>query len=1157
MPGGFTSSQFVGREGEFARLAAALDDAASGRPSTLVIEADIGLGASRFIDEAVVRIGRLETAYTVIRCRAEADPAARPYGPLVAGLDRLLRALPDAELGLVVEPSGAELARLVPSLAPRLENLGLVPAHPTVSDPERRQPRLLEGVLGILSRLGERRPIMLVLEDLHRADPATRSLAAFLARVSRGQRVALVATYQPDALDQDHPSRTTLAAMAGAPRPPTTLTLGPLDRDELARLIEGVEGERPSASILLLVSERSHGSPLLAEELLAARRELSTTSLTGSLATLVTARMALRSPECRRVLRLLAPAERPVDRGELAEIAGAFESGLLRPPPRSSSAPRRGDGILDADLAAGVGEAIDHGFLVARQVVDEQGHADGGDEARGRRRLPARSERERDEVLQIRHELIARAIAADLLPHQRPRHHAALAGAAVDRPAIAARHWLAAHQPAPARAAAIEAAEDAEAMDAPDVALAALELALELTDAAAEAEGPVTRAVSRAASRAAVGTDDDVADLQARAAEAAFAASQPARAVAFAELAAAGLDERRDAVRLALLTERLGQFRRAAGDHDGAIVAIRRAVRLVQRDATPERARVVGALAQLRMLDGTFSEAIRLAREAIGVARQATAAGLDARAEEAHALTTLGVSEGWGDDPDAATAHLTEARALAEAVGRLDEIFRATANLTTILDLHGRREEAVEAAMESIEMARASGQDAVYGNFLRGNAADSLFYLGRWPEARALARTSLEWSPAGIGYVNSAINLAIVEVESESGEAAGRLLGRLLLELETIRDSQYAGPLYAAAASFALWRDDQSDARRAAELGWARVHDTEDWVLVARLAALSLEVQAAVASAAAERRDLAAIATARETAGRVLADGETAVRRSGVDRSRGSRREADARLATARAYRSRLDGREDPAVWDAVARTWDGLGDRYQVAKARWRQAEAALGAADARPGRSDARAGRALARKPLVEAATAAVDLGAMPLLRRIDELAGRALIRFPDDLAAAIADRIGLPSGAPGREPVAIPVGQPTEPAGDDARGGGGQPVGVAVTVPSIAIDRARGEPLPARVGAVAEPVSPLVRELVGETPARKGDTFGLSPREREVLGLIAQGRTNREIGDRLFISQKTVGVHVGNILAKLGVSGRVEAAAVAIRLDLTERR
>src|SRR5258705_21081 len=82
-----------------------------------------------------------------------------------------------------------------------------------------------------------------------------------------------------------------------------------------------------------------------------------------------------------------------------------------------------------------------------------------------------------------------------------------------------------------------------------------------------------------------------------------------------------------------------------------------------------------------------------------------------------------------------------------------------------------------------------------------------------------------------------------------------------------------------------------------------------------------------------------------------------------------------------------------------------------------------------------------------------------------------------------------------------------------------------------------------------------SALVRGVVGEAPVAKQDTFGLSPREREVLALIAEGRTNREIGERLFISQKTVGVHVGNILAKLSVSGRVEAAAVAIRLGLTE--
>ncbi len=49
---------------------------------------------------------------------------------------------------------------------------------------------------------------------------------------------------------------------------------------------------------------------------------------------------------------------------------------------------------------------------------------------------------------------------------------------------------------------------------------------------------------------------------------------------------------------------------------------------------------------------------------------------------------------------------------------------------------------------------------------------------------------------------------------------------------------------------------------------------------------------------------------------------------------------------------------------------------------------------------------------------------------------------------------------------------------------------------------------------------------------------DPFGLSPRELEVLALLAAGRTNRQIGDELFISPKTASVHVTHILDKLGV-------------------
>jgi DNA-binding NarL/FixJ family response regulator len=59
-----------------------------------------------------------------------------------------------------------------------------------------------------------------------------------------------------------------------------------------------------------------------------------------------------------------------------------------------------------------------------------------------------------------------------------------------------------------------------------------------------------------------------------------------------------------------------------------------------------------------------------------------------------------------------------------------------------------------------------------------------------------------------------------------------------------------------------------------------------------------------------------------------------------------------------------------------------------------------------------------------------------------------------------------------------------------------------------------------------------------------------YGLTAREAEVLGLVAAGRSNKEIAEALFISTKTASVHVKHILAKLGVTSRVQAAAIAHR-------
>jgi DNA-binding NarL/FixJ family response regulator len=82
----------------------------------------------------------------------------------------------------------------------------------------------------------------------------------------------------------------------------------------------------------------------------------------------------------------------------------------------------------------------------------------------------------------------------------------------------------------------------------------------------------------------------------------------------------------------------------------------------------------------------------------------------------------------------------------------------------------------------------------------------------------------------------------------------------------------------------------------------------------------------------------------------------------------------------------------------------------------------------------------------------------------------------------------------------------------------------------------------------------VARSIHELViASLDQGRHDPYGLSPREREVLNILAEGRTDRDIASRLFISERTVHVHVRRILAKLGVGGRTEAAGLAIRQGL----
>ena len=90
----------------------------------------------------------------------------------------------------------------------------------------------------------------------------------------------------------------------------------------------------------------------------------------------------------------------------------------------------------------------------------------------------------------------------------------------------------------------------------------------------------------------------------------------------------------------------------------------------------------------------------------------------------------------------------------------------------------------------------------------------------------------------------------------------------------------------------------------------------------------------------------------------------------------------------------------------------------------------------------------------------------------------------------------------------------------------------------------------------GSLLQPVvaSKLLRHIRSEaSPALPSAT--LTRREREVLGLLAQGKANQEIADQLVISQRTVKFHVSSILHKLNASNRTEAVSIAVQLGLIE--
>lgn len=1035
---------FVGRGPELYALTGALQAAARGERRHVLLRGDAGIGISRLVDELETRLSD-DSGVVVARGDATEPQAGEPFAAVAQALERVLDGLPDDRFTDVVAPPAHDLAAVMPALGARIDALGIARDPPALQAARQVGDRVIEAMLGTLDRLARDGTVLMVLEDLHWADPATRRFVEALLRTGRPARLCLVLTFQPPELHRRHPAQGFLAGL-GSRGPVESIDMKPLDPEQVAQLAETATGESPGASFLTALVEGSGGNPLLAHQLLAAHAALAGVRLSDPFDEILGARLEQMPTAALRVVQVLAMARRPIDTERCLGLS--MPDGRLSPQ------------ALAAAVATGLVREVDPGCLV------------------------------------VAHERYAEAIEILALPPERRATHAALAGSGVFGPAEAAWHWSIAARPVEARAAHLAAAHLAARTDPTETALLHYLAALDLADAPTDSTEPTAELartlIDAARAAAAAGSFRRAAALVKRAIDA-----RPRRA-------------RHDptrvrALHMGELYAEWGRYRWAGGDLAGGLEQMQHALAVMPVEPSRERADALATLAQHLMIDGRFEESAEVAREACEVARRS---GPGARGELGHATCTLGVDVAYLGALDEGLRLLEEATESARETGRLDDLMRAYANRTTLLDLDSRRETALAVVKDGIRDASAGGLGETYGAFLRGNAADILFMLGRWRESEVECRAAMGYRPADAAWFSPILYLGLVSVESRADDEAARLVGQTLLQLEQVPAGQWSALVMRSAVSLLLWHGQPADAVDVAAREWHRVMETADAVQIAMAASTALEAAAALAAWGREWRDLGAVGTAGELATRALEDAERQVATSRLAPSLGARREAELHLEMARAHHGQLRGRPSAARWGRLADAWSAIPVPYQAAKSRWWQALALLQAGDGRIG----------AREPLLEAWRISGTLGAQPLRRALVDLARRGRIPLPDVLPEDLGSRPSIPVIA-ARSVSSLPP--------------------VTAGRPLVAVG-------PGRPSEVAD-------DQIITAPPPEGLPFGLSPREMEVLSILTEGRTNREIAERLFISERTVGVHVRRILSKLRVAGRVQAAAVAIRLDL----
>jgi DNA-binding CsgD family transcriptional regulator len=916
-----------------AALEAALEAVRQGEPAAVLIGGEAGMGKTRLIGEFTAAARDAGIRVLTGAC-LELGADGLPFSPFTAMLRDLVKEVGPSEIARLLSGSGRaarELARLLPEVA---ADPG--PAGAAVPGAGEARAQLFEGLLTLLERLAEQRPLMLVVEDVHWADRSSRDLLAFLIGYQRALRdVLIVATFRSDELHRTHPLRPLLAELA---------RIDWVERIELPRLTRGqaeefataVLGHAPDRAVADSIYQRAEGNPLFTEELLACSDGCD--MVPDTLADLLLAAVRRLPEPTQEVLRIASAGSGMTSDALLAQVTGYGA----------------------AELAAAIRPAVAANVL----VTNGDGYS-------------------------FRHALIQEAVHGDLLPGEHAAVHTRFASAIEQDPGLVspgraqiekAHHWYSAHNTTGALAASWHATVQASNAVAHAERLMLLDRVLELWDQVPDAETRIgashVRVLEEATAAAA-----DAGDTQ--------------RGLKLADLALAELDETTEPVRFALLLRRRHTFRKDLG-LDYTQADLERALDLVPVSLSVSARTELLLSAGHCGLDAHSPQYREWLLEALGYAREAgnRTAEAEALANLAMIEAGPGQASASGSEP---LRLLTEAHRIAEHGMAYNPLLKQVILESHLLCGAGEFEPAAQAARRGIAAAERHGLARTAGSFLAMNVAEPLWYLGRWDEAASAAERALDLAPpqrtrVGLWIVLGQIALARGDMATAARRAAA---SRAILAIGA-HDDQYHLPQAALDIDLALAAQGAAAAVAVAEDILER-YDLSlrspryAWPVVVSATTAALQARGDDADALLDR--LRSVAEKLEVFGPVQRAWELSFAALAGD-VRFAHDCADSVAGTAEdgpddadvdADAGGLDGRL--AAADAAAAAWATLGHSFAAASALVLGARAALANRAGREATTRLRRAQGLARQ-----------LGTDPLAAEIDGLMPRAASTGPD---------------------------------------------------------------------------------------------------------------------------------------------------------------